>query len=290
MTRLMEDRADVASLHNLAGIHDAHPVAELGDDAQMVGDEEDGAADLALQGFQELDRGELQGGVQRRRRLVGDQKLGLRHQGHGDDDALAHAAREFMRVLLQAALGIGQAHTAQHLDGAGALGRLAAGAPVLDVHHLPADGEHRIEGRHGVLEHHGDPLPAQPAHGIGVERQQILAGERDAPALDHGIGRHQPQDRLDEARLAAAALAHDADDLPGRHLERDVAQRAEHPLVGAVGEVETLDGKGRRRHQRLPARLGSKVSRSASPRKVKPSVVMTMGRPPEMTGQGDSRI
>src|SRR5262249_26091873 len=97
-------------------------------------------------------------------------------------------------------------------------------------------------------------------------------------------------DRLDEARLAAAALAHDADDFPGRHLERDVPQRMEHALVGAVGEVEMLDGKGRRRHQRLPARLGSKVSRSASPRKVKPGVGMMMGSPPAITGQGDSRM
>jgi hypothetical protein len=43
--------------------------------------------------------------VERGRRLVGDQQAGLAGQRHRDHHALAHAARELVRVVLQAALG-----------------------------------------------------------------------------------------------------------------------------------------------------------------------------------------
>ena len=147
-----------------------------------------------------------------------------------------------------------------------------------------------VERRHRVLEDHGDAVAAQSAHGLRVELQEIGAGKRNAAALDPRIGRHEAEDRLDQARFAAAAFPDDADDLARRHLQGDIAERVQRPALGAIGEIEMLDQECWRAHHRLPERLGSKVSRSASPRKVKPRVVMMMGSPPAMTGQGDSRI
>ena len=40
----------------------------------------------------------LDGGVERRRRLVGEQQVGLDEERHGDHHALAHAARELVRI------------------------------------------------------------------------------------------------------------------------------------------------------------------------------------------------
>ena len=49
-----------------------------------------------------LDR-DVEGG----RRLVGDEQLRVAGQGHRDHDPLAHAARQLVGVLLDAALGVG---------------------------------------------------------------------------------------------------------------------------------------------------------------------------------------
>ena len=58
----------------------------------------------------------LDGDVERRGRLVGDQHLGIARQRHGDHHALAHAARELVRIGVRAPLGLGDADAAQHLD------------------------------------------------------------------------------------------------------------------------------------------------------------------------------
>jgi hypothetical protein len=49
----------------------------------------------------------LEGDVERRGRLVRDQQVGTGDQGERDADALAHAARELMRVPVNPALGTG---------------------------------------------------------------------------------------------------------------------------------------------------------------------------------------
>ena len=60
---------------------------------------------LALQLAQQVEDLRLNGHVERRGRLVGDQQLRLRRERHGDHHALAHAARELVRIGLEALLG-----------------------------------------------------------------------------------------------------------------------------------------------------------------------------------------
>ena len=52
----------------------------------------------------------LDGDVERGGGLVGDQEVGLVGQRHGDHDALPLAARELMRIGVEAAFGVGQPH------------------------------------------------------------------------------------------------------------------------------------------------------------------------------------
>ena len=88
--------------------------------------------------------------------LVGDQQLGVAGQRHGDHDALAHAARHLVRVVVDALFGRGDAHLAQQVDGAFArllLADLLVGAD--GFHDLVPNAVHRIERRHGLLEDHG---------------------------------------------------------------------------------------------------------------------------------------
>jgi hypothetical protein len=87
-----EDPVDRPFLDIGPGLHHAHPVGQASDHAHVVGDQGHGRARVALQlGHQVEDLG-LDGDVQRRGRLVGDQQLGSRRHGRGDHHPLAHAA------------------------------------------------------------------------------------------------------------------------------------------------------------------------------------------------------
>src|SRR3546814_6615406 len=74
-----------------------------------------------------------------------------------DHDALAHAAGELVRVLVEAPLGGRDADLLQQLEGAPAR-RLRAEPAVGEdgLGELPPDGVERVQRRQRVLEHHAD--------------------------------------------------------------------------------------------------------------------------------------
>ena len=84
------------------GVHHRDVVGHLGDHAEVVGDDHDRHPELALQAFEQREDLRLHGHVERRRRLVGDQQLRLVGERHRDHRALAHAAGELVRVLVDA--------------------------------------------------------------------------------------------------------------------------------------------------------------------------------------------
>ena len=85
-------------LDDLARVHDRDPVCELEQQRQVVRDEEHGEPKLALERLDLLQDLALHDDVERGRRLVHDDQLGLERERHRDDHALAHAARELVRV------------------------------------------------------------------------------------------------------------------------------------------------------------------------------------------------
>src|SRR5262249_17547381 len=120
-----------------------------GDDGQVVRDEHDRGAQLAVQLAQELDDLRLDGHVERGGRLVGDQEAGLVGEAHRDHQALAHAAAEVMREVLDALAGGGDADLAEHRDDP--VVGLAAGGP--------AGGGPGLAGLIGKPGHRGGRLP-----------------------------------------------------------------------------------------------------------------------------------
>ena len=143
--------------------HD-HAIGDLGDDAEIMGDEHDGHVAAALQVADQFEDLRLRRDVERGGRFVGDQHGGLERQRHGDHRALALAAGELMGVGANDPLGVGQADFAD--QGEGLLTALLRRQQVMRLEHfgdLVADPHQRIERRHRLLEHHGDAAAAQRA-------------------------------------------------------------------------------------------------------------------------------
>ena len=100
----------------------ATSVGDARDHAQVVRDEDQRHAELALQLREQAQDLRLDRHVERRGRLVGDQQLRIVHERHRDHHALALAAGELMRILAEAARRAGDAHAFEQPHGA--IGRL----------------------------------------------------------------------------------------------------------------------------------------------------------------------
>ena len=98
MQRVAEELPPVGQLDHLAQVHHRDPVADVLDDAHVVGDEQVGQAELPLQLLQEVQDLRLDRDVEGRDRLVADDEVRLEGQRAGDPDPLSLAAGEFVRV------------------------------------------------------------------------------------------------------------------------------------------------------------------------------------------------
>ena len=243
--RSLEQRVDGGLFDLAPGVHDHHTVRCFRDDAQVMGDQHDGGADTPVEFHHQLEDLGLDGDVECRGRFVGDQQFRVARQRHRNHHALAHAAGELVRVVVHAALGVRDAHQAQHLDRTRQCRGL--GQPLVDRHRfgdLRAHGMHWIERRHGFLEHHRDLVAADSAHLRLVQRGQVLALEvhrtlHDAPRTL----RDQAHHRQGGDRFAAAALADDTQHLAGLHGERQALDRAHHAVAREEARVQVVDGK-----------------------------------------------
>jgi hypothetical protein len=139
---------------------------------QVVGDDEVGEPELLLQVLQQVDDLRLHRHVERRDGLVGHDQLRVHRQRPRDADALALAAGELVRVLLQRRGG--QADGVEQLDAAGPRPLLVGRQPVR-LHALQEqllDGLARVEAAQRVLEHHLH-VAALAAQVLALERGQV---------------------------------------------------------------------------------------------------------------------
>jgi len=75
--------------------------------------------------------------------------------------------------------------------------------------YLVADAVHRVEGGHGLLEHHGDAVAPEAAQGGVVQSDQLLALQPDAAAHLGRLGQ-QTHQRQRSQGLAAARFTYQA--------------------------------------------------------------------------------
>ncbi len=118
MQRPLEQRFYRRLLDLAARIHHHHAISSLGDDAEIVRDDDQRHTGGRLQLFHQLQDLRLDGDVERGRRLVGDQNFRFAGDCDCDHHALAHAAGQLMRIVVQPAFGVGNSDTLQQRDGA----------------------------------------------------------------------------------------------------------------------------------------------------------------------------
>ena len=197
-----------------------------GDDAEIMGDQEDGDAEIALQLDQEAEDLRLDGDIERGGRLVGNQQRRPAHQRHGDHDPLAQPAGELMRKLAEPFSGGGDADFLHQLDRSLAR-RMPGRALVTPMHFrkLIPDGVGRVERGHRFLEHHGHAVAAQRTEPAGRSALAILAFEPEAPRGAARRSRQQAHQGERGHRFAAAGFADQAQRLAALDPERHVTHR-----------------------------------------------------------------
>ena len=272
--RIVVDPLGAAQLHHLAQVHDGNPVADVFDDAQVVGDEYIGEPELLLEPPEEVEHLGLNGHVQGGDRLVAHQQVGIEGEGPGDVDALALTAGELVGEAVDV-LGV-QAHHAHELPHP-LLPLDAVGDGLVDDHGLLHDlaaGLAGVQGGVGVLEDHLDLPPqglALPAPRLEVERLPL---EDQLP----GGGGVQPHDAAAQGGLAAAGLTDHAQGLAPVHLQIDMGEGVEElgalpDLAGAhlkvLAQVTDFQQDFLFSHGRLPPLVPAAPRRSAG------------GRPPD---------
>ena len=213
-------------------------------------------------------------------------RSGIAGDRHGDHDPLPHPAGELVGVVVDADLGPGDADQRHHLQ------RLVAGRRLVqvvvdpdDLGDLLADGVHRVERRHRVLEDHRDLAAPDLAQLLFRRQQQIVALPQDLPALDaaRGLG-DEPQDAHGGDGFARPGLAHHGEDLTRLHHEADAVDRPHGAAVGFEIGPEVADLQQRVVHQRS---RGSSASRKPSPMKTKAMTVKKMAAPGKNNMLGD---
>jgi hypothetical protein len=138
------------------------------DHGEVMRDQQKAHAVLADQGLQQVEDLRLRGDVERGGRLVGDQQARVQRDGHGDADALALAARQLVRVARRAEIGTGRPGPAVARGVARRAARRAVDRQRLG--HLVADGLHRVERGHRLLEDHPDLACHAQAHQSASDR------------------------------------------------------------------------------------------------------------------------
>ena len=266
MRRRGEDLLGRPVLHHLAAPHDVDAVGETANDAEIVGDEDDGHAEFLLQLGEQRQDLRLDGHVERGGRLVGDQDVGVVGERHGDHHPLPLAARQLVRIGAHPPLGFGdldQLQKPQRLRPCGGSAESAMAADWFDQ--LVADRVERVERGHRLLEDHGDAAAAHPVERRLGELEEVM------PAIVHhaaslAVGGEQAHRGHHRLALARAGLADDGDGLPGGNREPDAFHRLDDAVEGAEANVEVAhleDGLrvGGRRHASGPSGRARRAAR-----------------------------
>ena len=163
--RRTEKLGGAGHLDDLPGVHQRHPLRHAGHHRQIVRDQEQAHALLALQLLEQFQDLRLDRDIERGGRLIGHQKSRLGRQGDGDHHPLLLPTAHAKRVVVDAPLGLGDANAPQPFDGLRSGLRAAQRRVRLDrLGDLIPHPHDRVQAGGRLLEDHADAPPAQPTH------------------------------------------------------------------------------------------------------------------------------
>ena len=172
--------------------------------------------------------------IERGKRLVHQQNVGIGGKGTGQPHALLHAARELMGVFVGPALQPDQGQLLMHDALAFCLGRAA------QLQTQAHDFRHRPPGQQGkLLEHHGHPRAAQAAQGGRITPAGVgiaAAGMRVADQHLAPGGPVQAVQAAQQRRLARARQAHQHRDFTLGNVQA-AGRRTQHGAGGGQNLV-----------------------------------------------------
>ena len=162
MARLVEDLLDGSHFDLTACVHHDHSVRDAGYHSEVVGDQHDRRVGPVLDPLEDFEDLRLDRHVERGRRFVGDQELGLVGNRHRDHRSLAHASGKLVGVLVHSFARVRYPHDVEEFHAARSQYRFV---DVVVMHSdgfgdLAADGVHGIERGECVLEDHRDLFAA----------------------------------------------------------------------------------------------------------------------------------
>src|SRR5262245_14175229 len=174
MPRLRKNVPSRAAFDNLPSIHHRHPVTHLGDDPQVMSDEDEGYVGLALEVLKKAEILRLNGHVERGRRLVGQQQAWLAGDSDGPSHALAHTAAHLVGKGGDALLRSANTDLLQQLDDPRPyLPTAQAAMQPQGLGNLCPDRKGRVERHHWILEDHGNLRPTYLAHVLCALLEEI---------------------------------------------------------------------------------------------------------------------
>ncbi len=145
-------------LNDAAGVHDGDAFGDLGDDTEIVSDEEESKFHFAAELVEQFKDLFLHGDIESGGGLVGDEQFGIGGESHGDHDALTKSAGELMRKLPSADIGFGNGGSFE--GGVDASLQISAGkvrfVGANGFFDLRANTHDRIERGHRLLKDHSD--------------------------------------------------------------------------------------------------------------------------------------
>ena len=239
--RRVHDLPDRPALDDTPGLHHDDPVGDAFHHAEVVGDDDEAHAALALDLLQEVEHLRFDGYVERAGRLVGDQQVGLQRDRRGDHDALPLPAGELVRIVAGPALRVGNADAVEQLQHP-APGRHLV--DTMDTHRLrdlPADWIDRVKRGQRVLEDHRDGLAVDLLPLRFRHPQEVLAAQQDLAGGDDGRRRvDEVHHRRGADALARSALAEDGEGLALVDRPADAVDRLDRAPLGGELDAEVL--------------------------------------------------
>ena len=244
MGGLIENFIGGAGLHDAPGVEDDDALGQSRHHAHVVGDEQHRGAAAFLHLADQVQNLGLNGHVQRRGGLIGNEESRLAGQRRGDHHTLAHTAGELVGIAVQGRLRVRDANQRQHLRRL--LQRLLAADLLMEavaLGDLMTDLHGGVQGSHGVLKDHGGvPAPIALPLLLAVIEDVLPVAEDLAAGLAASAGDlRQAHEGAGRHGFAAAGFSHQRHALALIHVEADAPHCLHHATAGGEVDAEVTD-------------------------------------------------